>query len=208
MKKNIAIIVTMLLFSAPMSQTIMAQSLKDLLNKENIEKAVNAITGNSTTTDMTGTWSYTGSAIQLQSDNALSKLGGTAASGIAENKLNEQLKKVGISEGKMSFTFHADSTFQSIVGTKTLKGTYSYNTESKQVNLKFSKLLNINAQVNMTSNQMDLLFKADRLLKLINYISSKSNNSTLKAISSLSENYDGMMMGFSMTKQDEKDSSQ
>ncbi|MBE6286610.1 MAG: DUF4923 family protein [Mediterranea massiliensis] len=196
--KKVITILTILLCTLPLQ----AQSLKDLLNQENIEKAVNAVTGKNTITDMTGTWSYTGSAIQLQSDNALSKLGGTAASGIAESKLNEQLKKVGISEGKMSFTFHADSTFQSKVGKKDLKGTYSYNAESKQVNLKFSKLLNINAQVNMTSNQMDLLFKADRLLKLLNYISSKSNNSTLKAISSLSENYDGMMMGFSMTKQE------
>ena len=38
-----------------------AQSIKDLFNKENIEKAVNAVTGKSTA-DMTGTWSYTGSA--------------------------------------------------------------------------------------------------------------------------------------------------
>ena len=35
-----------------------AQSIKDLFNKENIEKAVNAVTGKSTA-DMTGTWSYT-----------------------------------------------------------------------------------------------------------------------------------------------------
>ena len=32
-----------------------AQSIKDLFNKENIEKAVNAVTGKSTA-DMTGTW--------------------------------------------------------------------------------------------------------------------------------------------------------
>ena len=43
-----------------------AQSIKDLFNKENIEKAVNAVTGKSTA-DMTGTWSYTGSAIEFES---------------------------------------------------------------------------------------------------------------------------------------------
>ena len=42
-----------------------AQSIKDLFNKENIEKAVNAVTGKSTA-DMTGTWSYTGSAIEIR----------------------------------------------------------------------------------------------------------------------------------------------
>ena len=53
-----------------------AQSIKDLFNKENIEKAVNAVTGKSTA-DMTGTWSYTGSAIEFESDNLLQKAGGS-----------------------------------------------------------------------------------------------------------------------------------
>ena len=60
------------LLMAPDSQ---AQSLKDLLNKENIEKAVNAITGKSTAS-MEGTWTYAGSAIEFESDNLLQKAGG------------------------------------------------------------------------------------------------------------------------------------
>ena len=55
------------LLMAPDSQ---AQSLKDLLNKENIEKAVNAITGKNTAS-MEGTWTYTGPAIEFESDNLL-----------------------------------------------------------------------------------------------------------------------------------------
>lgn len=42
-----------------------AQSLKDLFNKENIEKAVNTVTGK-TSIDMTGTWTYSGSAIEFE----------------------------------------------------------------------------------------------------------------------------------------------
>ncbi len=81
---------------APDSQ---AQSLKDLLNKENIEKAVNAITGKSTAS-MEGTWTYAGSAIEFESDNLLQKAGGAVAANAAENKLNEQLARVGIKEDK------------------------------------------------------------------------------------------------------------
>ena len=99
---------------APDSQ---AQSLKDLLNKENIEKAVNAITGKSTAS-MEGTWTYAGSAIEFESDNLLQKAGGAVAANAAENKLNEQLARVGIKEGQMSFTFNADSTFTAKVGAK------------------------------------------------------------------------------------------
>lgn len=33
-----------------------AQSIKDLFNKDNISKVVNAVTGHTETVDMTGTW--------------------------------------------------------------------------------------------------------------------------------------------------------
>ena len=117
-----------------------AQSIKDLFNKENIEKAVNAVTGKSTA-DMTGTWSYTGSAIEFESDNLLQKAGGAVAATAAEKKLDEQLAKVGIKAGQMSFTFNADSTFSAKVGQKSMKGSYSYDASTQKVNLKFAKLI-------------------------------------------------------------------
>lgn len=178
-----------------------AQSLKDLFNKENIEKVVNAVTGNSTVS-MEGTWSYTGSAIEFESDNLLQKAGGSVAAGAAESKLNEQLAKIGIKEGQMSFTFNADSTFTSKVGSKSLNGTYSYDASEQKVNLKFAKLIGINAKMNCTSSNMDLLFDADKLLKIVTFLASKSSNSTLKSISSLAGSYDGMMMGFALKKEE------
>ena len=54
-----------------------AQSIKDLFNKDNISKVVNAVTGHTETVDMTGTWRYTGSAIEFESENLLKKAGGT-----------------------------------------------------------------------------------------------------------------------------------
>ena len=54
MKKSVfslAFIATLLLVSA----NSQAQSLKDLFNKENVEKVVSAVTGKNTV-DMTGTW--------------------------------------------------------------------------------------------------------------------------------------------------------
>lgn len=142
MKKNILFIAWIAIFSLTASNS-QAQSLKDLLNKDNISKVVNAITGTPETIDMTGTWTYSGSAVEFESDNLLMKAGGAAAATMAENKLNEQLTKVGIKEGQMSFTFNADSTFTSTVGKKKLSGTYSYNASTKQVDLKYLKLLNL-----------------------------------------------------------------
>lgn len=178
---------------------VQAQSWKDLFNKDNIEKVVNAVTGNQTI-DMTGTWTYSGSAIEFESDNLLQKAGGAAAAAVAEKKLDEQLAKVGIKDGQVSFTFNADSTFTSTVGKRTMTGTYSYDATDKVVHLRYFKLLNMNAKVNCTSTNMDLLFNSDKLLKLIAFISSKSSSTTLKTTSSLADSYDGMMLGFALKK--------
>ena len=183
-----------------MASNSQAQSLKDLFNKGNIEKVVNTVTGKSTAS-MEGTWVYTGSAIEFESDNLLQKAGGSVAAGAAESKLNEQLAKVGIKEGQMSFTFNADSTFTFKVGAKNMKGTYSYDASTQRTNLKFMKLVPLNTKINCTSDNMDLLFNSDKLLKLITLISSKSNNTTLKTIGSLADKYDGMMLGFSLKKE-------
>lgn len=198
MKKNVFwhIIVAALL----MATNSQAQSLKDLFNKENIEKVVNTVTGKSTAS-MEGTWAYSGAAIEFESDNLLQKAGGTVAATTAEKKLNEQLKKVGIKEGQLSFTFNTDSTFNVKLGTKNLKGTYSYNASTQKANLKFVKFIGLNAKVNCTSTNMDLLFNSDKLLKLITLLSSKSSSTTLKAISSMADSYDGMMLGFSLRKE-------
>ncbi len=183
-----------------MTNPSQAQSLKDLFNKENIEKAVSSVTGKGKV-EMTGTWSYKGSAIEFESDNLLQKAGGTVAATAAEKKLDEQLSKIGIKAGQMSFTFNADSTFSAKVGQKTMKGSYSYNASTHKVNLKFAKLIGMNAKVNSTSSTMDLLFESDKLLKLITFLSSKTSNATLKTIGTLADSYDGMMLGFSLQKQ-------
>ncbi len=199
MKKNILSLVFMAAFTL-MATNSQAQSWSDLFNKDNISKVVNAITGGSQSINMVGTWGYKGSAVEFESDNLLMKAGGSAAATMAESKLNEQLSKVGIKSGQMSFTFNADSTFTSTVGSKKLNGTYSYNASTKQVELKYLKLLNLHAKVNCSSNSMDLLFNSDKLLKLITFFGSKSSNTALKTVSSLAEKYDGMMLGFQLSK--------
>lgn len=183
-----------------MTTNSQAQSLKDLFNKENVEKVVGAVTGKSKV-EMIGTWNYTGSAIEFESDNLLKKAGGSVAATVAEKKLNEQLTKIGIKPGQMTFTFNTDSTFSAKVGAKNMKGSYSYDASTHKVNLKFAKLIGMNAKINNTSSNMDLLFESDKLLKLITFLSSKSTNTTLKTIGTLADSYDGMMLGFSLQKQ-------
>ncbi len=180
--------------------TANAQSLKDLLSKDNIENVVSTITGKSTSS-MVGTWVYNGSAIEFESDNLLEKAGGAVAATAAEKKLDEQLSKIGITSETLSFTFSEDSTFTATLGTKKLSGTYSYNASTEKTKLKFAKLIGINTTINCTSSSMDMLFKSDILLNLLTLLGENSGSSSLQTISSLADNYDGMMMGFALKKE-------
>ena len=196
MKKNIFSMATLaILFSV--STHCNAQALNNLLG--GVEKIVNNATGKSNV-DLKGSWSYTGSAVEFETENLLMKAGGSVAASATEAKMDAQLKKMGIQPGQMSFTFNADSTFNTKVGTKTYTGTYSYNKSQKKVTLTFLKIFEFGAKVNYSSNNMDLIFDSNKLLKLLVFLGSKSSNTSIKTVSSLASSYDGMMLGFSLKK--------
>ncbi len=198
MKKKNIISVVILPIVLLASSNCNAQSLKDLFG--GVEKIVSDVTGKSTV-DLRGNWSYTGSAVEFETDNLLMKAGGSVAASATETKMDAQIKKMGIQPGQMTFTFNADSTFNAKVGAKNYSGTYSYNTSQKKVTLTFLKILEIGAKVNYSSNNMDMLFDSNKLLKLLIFLGSKSSNTTLKTVSSLANSYDGMMLGFSFKKE-------
>ena len=187
----------LMLMAVPYAQ---AQSLKDLFNKENIEKVVGAATGKNTAS-MEGSWIYTGSAVQFKSDNVLQNAGGALAASALTNKLDELLEKAGIHKDEFGFTFEENGSFVARVKERELKGTYSYDAESKKANLKFAKLVGLNATISCTSSELNLLFDVSKLLDLVTYLSSKSSNTTLQSISALAENYDGILLGFALERE-------
>ena len=197
MKKN--------LFSALMALCLLivaspakAQSLEDLVNKA--KDVVQTVTGQGRV-DMVGTWIYSGPAIELKSDNALSKAGGSLASNAIEKKINETLAKAGIKPGNTKFTFAQDSTFTISWSGKQKQGTYSYDASTKKMALTFHKLATFHTTVKATSSELDLLYDADKLFNLITTLTSKSNNAQLKSLTSLAKNYNGMQMGFALKKE-------
>lgn len=195
--RQVKLIAAMSICCLLVSVQTQAQSWTDLFNKDNISKVVDAVTGNASAAkvDLAGTWGYTGSAVEFESGDLLKKAGGSVASSMVEKKLDEQLTKLGVKAGVTQFTFNADSTFTSTIGKRSLNGKYSYNAETQTVNLKYASLVGINAKVSQQSNTMSLLFDADKLLQLLILYGSKSSNSSIKAITSLAQSYDGMKLG-------------
>lgn len=186
---------------------VQAQSLKDILNSSAVRDAVTAVTGGKqlSVENLAGTWTYVNPAIQLEGDNALKNVAASVAASEIEKKLNEYCAKVGIEAGAFNYTFNADSTFTSQLKGRTLNGTYSFNAEEKTIELKYGKLSKLNlatmtAYVVLSDNQLSLLFNVDKLLDFLTKLSSLSDNTALQTINKLASEYDGMKLGFELSK--------
>ncbi|WP_294082641.1 DUF4923 family protein [Proteiniphilum sp. UBA5384] len=165
-----------------------------------LNKVVESRTG---TFDISGRWTYQGAACSFESDNILKKTGGAVAANQLEKQFDEYLTKMGISEGAGEFTFNADSTYSAILGKAKLSGDYTLDESNKTITLSYLKgIAKIDASVVKSGNNLQLLFDADSILRLLKIISVTTNNNMLKAISSITDQYDGMLLGFDLQKQE------
>lgn len=185
-----------------------AQSLKDILNKaansSTVSDIVEKVTGiNLSKGDIKGTWNYTGSAVKLESSDLVKSAAAGVAATQVEKKLDDYLAKVGLKEGTFSFTFNEDNTFYTTVKGKNFNGTYTLSEDGKTINLKYGKTLGstgITATASINSSTFELLFKADKLLDLIGKLTANSGNTTLKTVSTLAGQYEGMKIGLELQK--------
>lgn len=188
------------------SGQVYGQSLKKISSSV-VKNVVNAVTGGSSLTveNLTGTWSYTNPAVQLESDNTLKNVAGSVATSELENKFKTYCAKVGIVEGLFNYTFNSDGTFTNTLKDKTIKGTYSLNSDGKTIALKYTfgetmEVTTLTANVVLSDSSLSLLSNADKILDLITKISYLTDNTTLTAISKLAGQYDGLMLGFELKK--------
>ena len=189
--------------------SVEAQTLKDLLKKaagsSAIQEVVESVTGISLQADIKGTWDYSGVAVKLVSEDLLKSAAAGVAAGQVEEKLDGYVQKIGIKPGAFGFTFSDDNTFTTTFKGKNIPGTYTLDEQAKTLTLTYGKTsfmkgFTMTATVNITSSQLDLMFNADKLLDFIGKVSATSKNTTLSAISAVAEQYDGMKLGFELTK--------
>ncbi len=150
-----------------------------------------------------GVWEYKKPAVAFQSENLLAKAGGVAASAKVESELAPYYKKVGLD--KTVLTVNADSTFTMKLAYGQLTGSISTNPDGKSLSFKFKvlgvSLSAMNAYVNAeTNNQMSITFDVSKLLLLVEKISAFSGQTSLKTLSTLLKQYDGMTAGFYLHK--------
>ncbi|WP_298614114.1 DUF4923 family protein [uncultured Odoribacter sp.] len=198
MKKNCILGFVCLVLIFMNYSPLCAQSLEDILKSGTAEKIMNTVKETTKLKNIEGTWQYEGAACQFKSDDLLQKAGGIVMAEGMKTKLESAYAKAGIEPGKLSYTFLSDSTFTSQLGQKSFKGTYSYNASTGILTLNYYSLVRMDATVVKTVKGMNLLFNADRLLKLVTLLSSISKSSSLAAVGKVAGQYEGMMLGFEL----------
>lgn len=145
------------------------------------------------------TWKYSKPGCAFTSENLLAKAGGEIAANKVEEKLGEYYSKFGFSGSNTYFTFKTDGTFAAKIDGKSWQGNYTFDEKTHAIQMK-GLILSMSGYATKTANGISLLFDQKKLLNLIKTIGSLKGNSTLSAIGTIANNYDGMRVGFEMTK--------
>jgi len=176
-----------------------AQGLKDIL--QGVAKTVVGDKA-TTATSIIGTWVYVGPDCQLKGDNALKSIGGEAAGEEVEKKMVPIYEKAGLNT--IQYTFKEDKTCSYTVKGKTTEGTYEFDAEAKTVTIKAGKLgLKTTAHIVTLGSNMSFLYDADKILSVVKTITGVASklNSSAATINKLTEQFNGMMIGFELKKQ-------
>ena len=147
------------------------------------------------------TWKYSKPGCAFTSENLLAKAGGEIAASKIEEDLSKYYSKFGFSKSNTYFTFKTDGTFAAKIDGKSWNGTYTFDEKTHAIQLK-GLLLSASGFATRTTNGISLLFEQKKLLTLIKTPSklNLTGSTTMSAVSSIVDNYDGVRIGFEMTK--------
>lgn len=147
------------------------------------------------------TWKYSKPGCAFTSENLLAKAGGEIAASKIEEDLSKYYSKFGFSKSNTYFTFKTDGTFVAKIDGKSWNGTYTFDEKTHAIQLK-GLLLSASGFATRTANGISLLFEQKKLLTLVKTLSklNLTGSTTMSAVSSIVDNYDGVRIGFEMTK--------
>ena len=145
------------------------------------------------------TWKYSKPGCAFTSENLLAQAGGEIAANKVEEKLGEYYSKFGFSSSNTYYTFKTDGTFAAKIDGKSWQGNYTFDEKTHAIQMK-GLLLSMSGYATKTTNGISLLFDQTKLLNLIKTMGALKGSSTLSAIGTIANNYDGMRVGFEMTK--------
>ena len=97
-------------------------------------------------------------------------------------------------KAKLIFRSTEMSTYTMTIGSRNSTGTYTV--QDNEITLKRKGLLSrpVTANLALKGNEMQITFKADKLLDFLTNITTMTGNSTLNMIGNIASGYDGMQL--------------
>ena len=180
---------------------ILGEILRAATNANTVGNILSSVIGidKPTQSQIIGTWKYYQPGVAFTSENLLAKAGGEVAASEVREKLKTQYQRFGFTSSNTQLTLNKDNTFTGKVDGKTVSGTYSYDPSNCKLTLK-TLLFSVPCYVKGSTSGMSFLFESKKLLTLLQTAAALSGNSNIQAIGQISQNYDGIRMGFDMKK--------
>lgn len=129
----------------------------------------------------------------------MAKAGGEIVATQIEEKLSAEYAKLGFKKSNTYITFNEDGTFSGKVDGKSLSENWTFDENSQALKLS-GLLLSLNGYATRNASGISILFESKKILTLLQTVAALSGNSTLSTIGDISKNYDGVRVGFDMTK--------
>lgn len=159
-----------------------------------------------TVANLEGTWIYTAPACKFKSEDMLKQAGGDIATAQISEQLAPTYSKLGFTETGFNFAFDAEGNFVMTYKKLPLSGTATKAEQKGYFTFDFVKLGTYSlattpVYIEVVGDKMLLLFEADKFVNMFKSVAGRLNNSTLNTVVSLLDSYDGVLIGFELTKQ-------
>ena len=164
-----------------------------------VEKATS--TSNFEVKDLVGTWKYSSPAVTMKGDNALSNIGGIAATTTLESKLETYYTKVGLQNSQL--VVKDDMSFTWNLGKVSLSGTLEKAGEDLIFNFSaFGKMKigQVKCMASKSASSVTLTFDTSKLLEIAKQVSAISSNTTFKSLNSALSSYKDLYVGMTLKK--------
>ena len=163
---------------------------------------IGALTNNAQSGSIIGTWVYAEPSVEFTSQNLLAQAGGMVAANQMVSKLAPYYEKVGIKPGTFTMTFNQDNTCIITIAGKTQQANYTYdkNAHTLRITGQVIGLSFGTAYATVSNTQMSVTLDSSKLLDVAKNVTAKSQNSTMNAISSIADTFNGMKTGFKFVK--------
>lgn len=191
---------------ASAGSSVLSTLVSNATSGSNLTNILSSVIGldKASQSDIIGTWKYNQPGCAFTSESTLAAAGGEVVAATCKEKLATYYKSLGFKSSNTQFTFAEDGTYSAKLLGKSISGTYTFDASTQAITLNVS-LLGVNAYslqgyVKKNSDGIALLFESKKILSILQTVGSLSGNSTVSSITSLTSNYDGVRIGFDMTK--------